>query len=104
MPPLFLNPFAPNPARGILLALTIFSALGTMTAIGVECTNIGFAPAINFPAGHQPFAVAVADFNGDGKLDLVVANLGSDNVTILLGDGRGGFVEASGSPISAGDG
>jgi len=65
---------------------------------------MGFAPAVNFPVGHAPFAVAVAEFNGDGKLDLVVANAGSDDVTILLGDGQGGFLEASGSPVSAGGG
>src|SRR6266478_6226118 len=75
-----------------------------MAARGAECTNMGFAPAINFPVGHAPFSVAVAEFNGDGKLDLVVANAGSDDVTILLGNGQGGFLEASGSPISAGAG
>src|SRR6266478_4720172 len=75
-----------------------------MAARGAECTNMGFAPAINFPVGHAPFSVAVAELNGDGKLDLVVANAGSDDVTILLGNGQGGFLEASGSPISAGAG
>ena len=38
-----------------------------------------------------PFSVAVGDFNGDGKQDLAVANQGSDNVSILLGDGTGNF-------------
>ena len=32
------------------------------------------------------YAVAVGDFNGDGKQDLVVTNFGSDNVSILLRD------------------
>ena len=39
----------------------------------------------------NPFSVAVGDFNGDGKQDLAVANDGSDNVSILLGDGAGNF-------------
>ena len=43
------------------------------------------------PSGVGPFSVACADFNRDGKLDLAVANRASDTVTILFGDGLGGF-------------
>ena len=39
----------------------------------------------------MPVSVAVGDFNGDGKQDLVVANPSSNNVSILLGDGTGNF-------------
>jgi uncharacterized repeat protein (TIGR01451 family) len=39
-----------------------------------------------FTAGVSPVAVAVADVNGDGLLDLVVANSDSDDVSLLLGD------------------
>jgi hypothetical protein len=53
--------------------------------------------------GTAPNCVEIADLNRDGKLDLAVANGGSDNVTILLGDGKGGFAEAKGSPFPAGN-
>jgi hypothetical protein len=36
-------------------------------------------------------------------VDLAVANQGSDNISILLGDGCGGFASA-GAPVAAGDG
>ena len=39
----------------------------------------------------------MGDFNGDGKPDLAVANLDSDTVTILLGNGDGTF-KAAASP------
>ncbi len=35
-------------------------------------------------AGNDPFSVAIADLNGDGLLDLAVANFFSDNVSVLL--------------------
>ena len=54
-------------------------------------------------AGNQPGCLALADFNGDGKVDLAVGNGGSNNVTILLGNGAGGFSEATGSPFPAGN-
>jgi hypothetical protein len=42
-----------------------------------------FQAAVNYAAGSRPASVAVGDFNGDGRPDLAVANLGN-NVTILL--------------------
>src|SRR5262249_17708516 len=50
-----------------------------------------FATATSFAAGSGPNSVAVGDFNGDGKQDLVVANYFGNNVSILLGTGTGGF-------------
>jgi uncharacterized protein (TIGR03437 family) len=64
----------------------------------------GFRPASGspFPAGMNPVSVAVADFNGDGIPDIVSANTGGNNVTVLLGDGAGGFMAANGSPYAVG--
>jgi hypothetical protein len=56
-----------------------------------------------FPVGVAPGSVEIADLNGDGKPDIVVANEQSKNVMILLGDGKGGFTQAKGSPFPAGN-
>lgn len=53
-----------------------------------------FAAPETYATGDTPWSVAVADFNGDGKLDLAVANLVSNNVSILLGNGDGSFQAA----------
>jgi hypothetical protein len=45
--------------------------------------------------GVTPYSVAVGDFNGDGKLDLVTPNYDSNTVSILLGDGTGNFALVS---------
>lgn len=41
--------------------------------------------------GDNPDSIAIGDFNEDGKPDLAVANFGTSNVSILLGDGAGVF-------------
>jgi len=46
--------------------------------------------------------LALADFNGDGNLDITTSNNGDNSVSVLLGDGQGGFTSAKGSPYSAG--
>jgi hypothetical protein len=63
----------------------------------------GFHPASGspFPAGHLPNDIAIADMNNDGNLDLVIANHQSPYLRVLLGDGRGGFHLAPGSPVDA---
>ena len=60
------------------------------------------APGSPFPAGTSPDFVAVGDFNGDGKPDLAIANLETNNVTVLLGLGTGDFAAAAGSPLPVG--
>jgi hypothetical protein len=54
-----------------------------------------FGSATNFAAGNGALGVAAGDFNGDGKQDLAVANLETDNVSILLGNGNGTFGTAT---------
>jgi hypothetical protein len=54
--------------------------------------------------GNAPGSVAIADFNGDGKLDIVTANEQSGDASVLLNDGKGGFLPAPGSPFPAGRG
>lgn len=51
--------------------------------------------------GAGPAGVAAADFNGDGIPDLAVANHGSGNVSILMGNGDGTFIQPLGSTLTA---
>ena len=41
------------------------------------------------PTGDQPSAVASADLNGDGRLDLVVANQVANSVSVILSKSDG---------------
>jgi hypothetical protein len=53
-----------------------------------------FQPAREFAVSKYASAVAVADVNGDGKPDIVVAEYESSNVSVLLGNGDGTFQPA----------
>src|SRR5581483_8273043 len=56
-----------------------------------------FTSAAPVPAGTFPDALAVGDFNGDGRPDLAAADGNVATVTALLGDGSGGLL----SPVLA---
>src|SRR5262249_54851670 len=54
----------------------------------------GFGVATNIPVSENPQYIATGDFNNDGKADLVVTHVTptlNQVITILLGDGAGGF-------------
>jgi FG-GAP-like repeat len=57
------------------------------------------APGSPVPAGHLPNDIAIVDMNGDGNPDLVIADHQSPYLRVLLGDGKGGFTLAPGSPV-----
>jgi len=44
-----------------------------------------------YDVGDRPMSVALGDLNGDGLLDIVTANVVEGSVSVLLGDGQGGF-------------
>lgn len=57
------------------------------------------APGSPITVGNNPSSVVVADFNGDGFLDIAVANKGDNSITLLKGRGDGTFTPFPGSPF-----
>ncbi len=58
-------------------------------------TTASFSAKTDFATETKPVLVAIADLNGDGNPDLVVANVGNDSVSVLLNTTLPGATTAS---------
>ena len=87
-----------------VLVLAIFGTLVPGCGVGSQKADPSGSANSRIPVGDSPAAVLIADLNGDGRMDLAVANIEGRSVSVLLGDGRGNFAGAPGSPFAAGDG
>ena len=82
----------------LLPALLVALAGPASAAFGQTAT---FAPVVTYASGaaaSYPTSLAVADVNGDGRLDVLIANNGSSTLAVLLGNGAGGFALQATAP------
>lgn len=68
--------------------------------VGPEGNACGsrFQTRRDYDVGTNPQGVALADVNNDDRVDILVANSGSDDISILLNDGQGRFT--AGTPLA----
>ncbi|HYU60188.1 MAG TPA: FG-GAP-like repeat-containing protein [Solirubrobacterales bacterium] len=87
------------------LPILLLLGLGLVLVVPQSASAISLTPAPNSPfqVGNVP-RVAVGDLNQDGNADLVTVNGSDGNVSVLLGDGDGGFAPGPSSPFSVGSG
>jgi len=78
--PRHLDPFG-NPTTPIRGVVAVFLGM----------SDGSFAPPGSYPVGVQAQSSATGDFNGDGKLDLAVADLEDGDISLLPGLGAGQF-------------
>ena len=92
-------------------SLTVGLATALLAALAIAALRLpSSAPAsggferIVISVGKGPGSIAIADVNHDGKPDIIVANTTDETTSVLLGDGKGHFAPAPGSPFPCGKG
>ena len=94
--------------RGSLGALAAFSVVALLPQTASAWIGFSEAPGSPFTtlsAGDpdqvsRPMDVGSADFDGDGNVDLVVANDYAQTLTVHLGEGTGGFAPHASIPFA----
>jgi hypothetical protein len=87
--------------------LSVANVVAKTVSIWLGDGQGGFGATTDFAVGTFPFTLTVGDLNRDGKLDLAVSNMGGSYFTgpptlsILLGDGQGGFGPATDFDLAA---
>lgn len=78
------------------VAITNSGSPGSVTVLFGD-TDGGFGNAKTITDGieNNPSAIAMADFDGNGTADLVVANRDSNSITVLRGDKNGNFTSVA---------
>ena len=76
---------------GVDAALLVKLSSGGSTSSGTSTGDGTFQAKQSFGTGSLPYSVAVGDFNGDGKSDLVTADENDSTASVLLGNGNGTF-------------
>jgi hypothetical protein len=81
-------------------------ATGNVGNVGVFVGygNGTFPIMITYSTGNRsdPISVIVGDFNNDGRLDIAVANSGTDNIGLIFGNGDGTFSNQTTYPTGSG--
>lgn len=81
--------------RGGVFSISATGQLSRTVGIGT------FSAGVSYATGTGPLAVATGDLNGDGRADVVTANGGSGNVSVLLAQSDGTLGAATSIALSA---
>ena len=74
------------------LDLAVATSYSVAILMGSKAGDGTFGQATNYSiGGNTPYSICSADFNNDGKQDLATVNVGTDNLSVLIGNGDSTF-------------
>jgi hypothetical protein len=75
-----------------------YPELGNLTVLIGNGDGSFVSNAVSPQTGSIPYSIAIADFDGDGKEDLAIANAGSNTISVFPGNGDGSFAASLNPP------
>lgn len=73
-------------------------------SVGNSVSTVNYASqSLSVPPGGEPLGITEGDFNGDGILDLAVADYANSEYTIFLGNADGTFQAGQTTAVTSGD-
>src|SRR5262249_35334718 len=90
-----------RPSRHCLATTLLVGIVSIASLIPKTGSAQGFVlgARIDHATGEYPRSLALGDLNGDGRLDLAVVNFHGASISVLLGDGGGGFSARTDYPV-----
>lgn len=80
-----------NKDGAVDIATTITNNTNSHIQIYINNGSGTFATGVTYPAGNHAYALATADLNNDGNLDIATANYFGNSVSVFLGNANGTF-------------
>lgn len=82
-----------------LATLTVATDTGVTDRASVEIQALSFTKLMTQQVGRSPVAAVAADLDGDGRLDLAVVNIASNDISILIQQPDGQFSQIGNIPV-----
>ncbi len=86
-------------SNNISVLLGSADSTGKANGLFTEAPGSPIAVGTSPNLANNPSSVVVADFNGDGFLDIAIANQGDNSISLFRGNGDGTFAPFPGSPF-----
>ena len=85
-----------NNDANVDIAVTNFNNVPGTISVYMGSGTGTFAAAVTYTVGTgtNPSGIVCKDVNNDTKADLITSNVGTDNITVFLNNGSGGFFSA----------
>jgi FG-GAP-like repeat len=87
-------PLSRGKISSLIRSFSLTCVLTFTSPVTGHTSTVQFNGVKTYPVGNTPNVVVAVDLNGDGKLDIAVANL-SGTLSVLLGNGDGSFQTAN---------
>ncbi|MDP3392399.1 FG-GAP-like repeat-containing protein [Sediminibacterium sp.] len=65
------------------------------TSTSGSLTTNSFAPKVDFTTGNGPWFLTINDLNGDGKPDIIIANINASTISIFKNTSTSGVIDAN---------